>query len=95
MVLKYRPKFFRDLAKIKGREKELCLAVENAILNLQNASSISEIQNLKRLEQYEVHYRIKIKLDKKRTFRMGLIIRGNTVWLVRLLHRDKIYKEFP
>ncbi|MFH1004311.1 MAG: type II toxin-antitoxin system RelE/ParE family toxin [Bacteroidota bacterium] len=65
------------------------------ILNVKNANHISKINNLKQLEKYSVRYRIKIKITDKRTYRIGVIIRGNIIWFVRLLHRRKIYKQFP
>ena len=95
MELKYRPSFFRDISAIKEKDKKLMRAIEKTILQLQKANNIYEIPGLKKLKQYKVHYRIKIKLDTKTTYRLGLMIRGNTVWLIRFRHRDKIYKLFP
>ena len=94
MVLKFEKKFYRDLRKIS--DKELVASIlPQIILNVKQAKNVYEINNLKQLEKYTVRYRIKIKLDEKRTYRIGLVIRGNVVWFVRLLHRRKIYKEFP
>ncbi len=94
MVLKYDKKFYRDLNKIS--DKELVSEILPKIIrNVKSANHISEIGHLKQLEKYSVRYRIKIKITDKRTYRIGVIIRGNTVWFVRLLHRNKIYKQFP
>ncbi|MBI5218863.1 MAG: type II toxin-antitoxin system RelE/ParE family toxin [Bacteroidia bacterium] len=94
MVLKFEKKFYRDLCKIS--DKELIKSILPQIIeNVKQAKDISEINGLKQLEKYSVRYRIKIKIDDKRTYRIGVIIRGNVVWFVRLLHRRKIYKEFP
>jgi mRNA interferase RelE/StbE len=94
MVLKFDKKFYRDLNKISDHEL-VSEILPKIILNVKNASHISEINNLKHLEKYSVRYRIKIKITDKRTYRIGVIIRGNAVWFVRLLHRKRIYKQFP
>ena len=93
MVLLSKPKFNRDVAKI--RNKDVALSLAAVLYNIKTAKDISQIHNLVKLEKYSVHYRIKIKLDKKRDYRLGIIIRGNTVWLQRFMHRNKIYKLFP
>ena len=93
MELLSKPRFTRDISKIKN--KDVAMALAAVLYNLKSAKDISQIHNLVRLEKYSVHYRIKIKLDKKRDYRMGMIIRGNKVWLERFLHRNKIYKLFP
>ena len=93
MELRYKPKFTRDIKKIKDKETANALAL--MMYNIQKARNISGIYNLKKLDDYSVHYRIKVKLDKERDYRVGIIIRKNTVWLLRFLHRNKIYKEFP
>ncbi len=93
MVLRYKPKFTRDIGKI--RDKEVTKALALTMYNIRNSRIVSDIYNIKKLDEYSVHYRIKIKLDKEKDYRVGIIIRKNTVWLMRFLHRDKIYKEFP
>ncbi len=94
MVLKFDKKFYRDLNKIGDKELTAEI-IPKVILNVKKARDISEIGHLKHLEKYSVRYRIKIKITDKRTYRIGVIIRGNAVWFVRLLHRTKIYKQFP
>jgi hypothetical protein len=40
--------------------------------------------------------RVEVKVETpKRKYRIGAIIRNETIWLVRFLPRKKIYKEFP
>ncbi len=94
MVLKFDKKFYRDLNKINDKEL-ISEILPKIILNVKKANDISEINNLKHLEKYSVRYRIKIKITDRRTYRIGVIIRRNAVWFVRLLHRKKIYKQFP
>ena len=93
MELLSKPKFNRDISKIKN--KDVAMVLSAVMYNIKSAKNISNIHNLVKLEKYSVHYRIKIKLDKKRDYRLGMIIRGNKVWLERFLHRNKIYKLFP
>ncbi len=94
MVLKFEKKFYRDLNKINDNEL-VAKIIPKIILNVKYAGNISEINNLKQLEKYSVRYRIKIKITDKRTYRIGVIIRGSAVWFVRLQHRKNIYKKFP
>lgn len=94
MVLKFEKKFYRDMRNLNDRRLTNEI-LPKIFLNIRQAKNIAEIDNLKHLEKYSVRYRIKIKLDNRRTYRIGLIIRGSVVWFVRLLHRRKIYKEFP
>ena len=89
MQVEFKGKFRRDLSKIK--DKQVIRAVISAIENVEGASRIAQIQNLVKLKEYEVHYRIEIKGN----YRIGVIIRGEKIWFVRVLHRNKIYKQFP
>ena len=61
--------------------------------NVENAQDISQIHRIKRLVKFESRYRIKLFLDKKRDYRIGIFIHKNTVWFTRFLHRMKIYEE--
>ncbi len=86
-----KPSFNRDT---DFRDKELKSALEKKILQIIAAKDISHITGLKLLREYSHHYRIKVIIPKH-SYRIGAIIRGNKVWLVRFLSRKKIYKEFP
>lgn len=88
MVLKFRGQFNRDL-DIKNRE--VLEKVFAAITNVKAATSINQIQQLKKLRLYKTHYQIKIAED----YRIGVIIRNKTVWFVCFGHRNTIYKYFP
>lgn len=55
-----------------------------------NAQGIDKISNIKKLTGYKNAYRIKLG-----DYRIGLIISGNQVELIRFLHRKDIYKYFP
>ena len=88
MELKYKGQFIKDIDIENGK---VLNAVKDAILNVKNAKKISQIHNLKKLKKYSVQYRIKISVN----YRIGLIIRNNSVCFVRFGHRNTFYKYFP
>ena len=92
MRSKFKPKFWRDINKVKG-DKELMVALYRVFLNVENAETVSGINNIKQLVKFKSRYRIKLSLDKKRNYRIGLYIHGSMVWFARLLHRSKIYDD--
>jgi len=80
MELKYKGSFKRNF---QTNNRKIIEAVYEAVMNVKNASSIEQIQNLKWLRKYKTHYRIRV------------IIRGTIVWFARFGHRNTIYKDFP
>ena len=88
MELRYRGQFNRD---VDISNRKVLEAVSSVILNVEKASGIFQIQNLKKLRKYKVHYRIKVAED----YRIGVISRGDTVWFTRFGHRNIFYKDFP
>jgi mRNA-degrading endonuclease RelE of RelBE toxin-antitoxin system len=94
MDVRYKPSFSRDLRKIKS-DSELVRLLFNTINNLKAAKNIEGIYHLKKLEDYTIFYRVKIKLSEKREYRLVVAIRGNIIWLLRFLPRHKVYDEFP
>ncbi len=92
MRILVKPAFDRDIDKVKN--KLLLQELDKKILQIEKADSIENITGLKLLRTYKVHYRIKVETTRQK-FRIGAIIRGNAVWLVRFLPRKKIYELFP
>jgi mRNA-degrading endonuclease RelE of RelBE toxin-antitoxin system len=89
MELRFRGQFNRDIA---GQNRILSEAISDTIVNVKNAPSPAQINNFKKLRKYRTHYRIKVLGD----YRMGVIIKGKTVWFVRFGHRNIFYKKlFP
>lgn len=80
--------FEKDLRKIKSKplDKKVALLIRELLA----AESLIEIRNLKLLKGADVHYRIRIG-----DYRVGLILAGKTIVLVRILHRKEIYRFFP
>ncbi|MEJ8817187.1 type II toxin-antitoxin system RelE family toxin [Lacibacter sp. H407] len=80
--------FEKDLRKIKSKplDKKVALLIRDLLA----AESLTEIRNLKLLKGSDVHYRIRLG-----DYRVGLIVSGKTLILVRILHRKEIYRFFP
>ena len=92
MKIVVKPAFYRDISKI--RNKELRTSLDEKISQIEKADGISQITGLKLLRTFKVHYRIKVETSKHR-YRIGAIIRNETIWLARFLPRKKIYRQFP
>ena len=92
MEIRFKPKFWKDIQKVKN-DKEVVTALDKVFSNVEKAKTIQEINNIKKLDYYQTRFRIKIYFDKKRDFRIGLYIMGNTVWFAGFLPRKKIYEE--
>ena len=92
MQFKFKPKFWKDIVRYKN-DGEIMSAINKVFTNVEKANRIDEINNIKELEKFNARYRIKLKLDKKRDFRIGVYIHGKTIWFARFLHRQKIYDE--
>jgi mRNA-degrading endonuclease RelE of RelBE toxin-antitoxin system len=84
--------FKRDVARIKTLS--LLIALREKIDQIENAPTPQHITGLKLLRGYTTHYRIQVRTEVL-SFRIGAVIRGNTIRLVRFLPRHKIYKQFP
>ena len=89
MIVAFKGSFHRDASNLNDRLVKN--AAREVVLRVKAASHISQIQHLVKLRQFNVHYRIEIVGN----YRIGIIIRNNKVWFVRLLHQSKIYREFP
>ena len=80
--------FQKDFRNLKNRN--LANDIIEAIGNIQNASSISEIKNIKKLSGYKTAYRIRCG-----SYRIGVVIENDIVAFVAFDHRKDIYKKFP
>ncbi len=79
-------KEFRKLANIRNLAK----LVNNAIENVLNVKTVSEIKNLQKMTGYKNYYRIRIG-----SYRIGVKIVNDTVIFSAFDHRKDIYKHFP
>ena len=88
MKVKVDKSFEKDTNKIHDSAilKKIALCIEQVI----SSDSIRQIQNLKKLQGFKNHFRIKIG-----DHRAGLIIKNDEVIFERFLHRKDIYKYYP
>lgn len=84
--------FDRDIDRVK--DKELRIALDEKLGQIEQAKSIENITGLKLLRGYSHHYRIQVK-TKDMSYRIGAVIRKEIIWLVRFLPRKIVYKKFP
>lgn len=89
MKVEFKKSFAKDLKK-KSDDRKLLDKVKQIIEYVDHADDISQISNLKKLKAQGDFYRI-----RSGEYRIGLIIEGDTVIFVRLLHRSEIYRYFP
>lgn len=82
--------FFKDLDKLKN--KSLHTKIDEVIEEIKNASTLSEIKNLKKLSTGKIKdcYRLRIA-----DYRIGIRFIGSRIVFVRILHRKEIYQFFP
>lgn len=92
MKLVIKPAFKRDRHKIG--DTALLEALATKLELMEKAPTIEHITGLKSMAGFTTLYRIYVK-TAKHSYRIGAIIRGNTIWLIRFLPRNKIYKQFP
>ncbi len=80
--------FAKDTDKIK--DQSLKGRIADVIGLVQQAKSIQEITNLKKLKGEQQYYRIKLG-----DYRIGIKVDNDTVDFIRFLHRKDIYRYFP
>jgi mRNA interferase RelE/StbE len=88
LKVEFKTSFLRDLKNIA--DKTLKERVREMILQIENAPSLQQISNLKKLKSGPGYYRIRIG-----DYRLGLTLDGDTIVLVRFLHRKDLYRYFP
>ena len=90
MKTKFKDSFLKDIRSIKDRK--ILSRLEKFILTVENIDDLSQIPNLKKLKGQEskIYYRSRVG-----NYRVGLIIRQDTIVFVRFLNRKEIYRYFP
>lgn len=88
MTIDYKASFHRDIKKLK--DKEQAARLKEIIAEIKTAKNLSEIKNIRKMEGSPNHYRIKTGY-----YRIGMVLSGDTVVLVRFLNRKEIYRYFP
>jgi addiction module RelE/StbE family toxin len=88
MEVVFKESFLKDLRRIK--ERALARRVKEVIESIEQASTLQEIANLKPLKNSTGYYRIRLG-----DYRIGLHVEGETITLIRFLHRKEVYRYFP
>lgn len=88
MKITYSGYFGRQLKKIK--DKAVLEDIHTAILNVESAQNIKNIDNCKKMSGYAHAYRIKIG-----QYRIGITIENGIVDFCAVAHRREIYRVFP
>ncbi len=88
MKTRFRSSFATDLAAIGSAG--VLHRIKRAIEHVEQASTLRDIPNVKRLDARGKYYRIRVG-----DHRLGLVVEHETVTFVRCLHRKEIYRYFP
>ena len=89
MIIEFDKSFEKSLEKI--RNKSLFQKIEKVIIDFENAKSLTDLPNVKKLTGYKIYYRLRIG-----EYRLGFEkISENTIRFIIVAHRKDIYKTFP
>jgi len=88
MKVEFDKSFLKDLKNLPDKETKKQL--QTLIESIEQVDTLEEITQLKKLTGYDHYYRVRV-----RDYRVGLLVQGEVVWLVRCLHRKDIYRYFP
>jgi mRNA interferase RelE/StbE len=88
--VEFRKSFEKDIGKI--RDGELLARIKDTIEGIENAESMSEVNNVKKLKAEGDYYRIRLG-----DYRIGFTLdeESESIVLVRILHRREMYRYFP
>ena len=89
MELEFRASFIRDLRRV--RDHSILGRVSALIEELEAAERLADISNAARIRSDQGrYYRFRIG-----DYRVGAVLEGQMLTLVRILHRRDIYRYFP
>ncbi|PZO45799.1 MAG: plasmid stabilization protein [Leptolyngbya sp.] len=89
MKVEYRKLFLKDLKNLK-KQPVYQQIYELSFNMLDSCESLQALPNLKALVGTSNRYRIRVG-----DYRIGLELNGDTVELMRVLHRREFYRYFP
>ncbi len=87
MEIEIKKSFAKDTKKL---EKNLKKEILEFIEEVEKADKLDELQNVTKIKGYSNFYRIRFG-----NYRLGFHFEGETITLIRFLHRKDIYKYFP
>ena len=79
-----------ELDLIRLRDEALLERIKAAISEVENTEAMEQLANLKKLKADGDYYRIRLG-----DYRIGIVLDGDAVIFVRVLHRKDIYRHFP
>jgi mRNA interferase RelE/StbE len=89
MKVEFDKSFEKSLDRI--RNKTLYPGIERVILEFEEAKSVNEIQNVKKLTGFRNYFRVRLG-----EYRIGIeTIDKNTIRFIIIAHRKEIYRLFP
>ena len=88
MKVEFRRSFTKDLKSVS--DKSLLKRIKETIETVEQAETLKDLPNRKKLKSEGKHFRLKIG-----DYRLGFALENETVIFVRFLHRKEIYKFFP
>ncbi len=89
MELEFRASFIPDLRRV--RDHTVLERTSSLIEELEAAESLASIPNTARIKTDKGrYYRIRIS-----DYRLGVVLEGGILVLVRILHRRDVYRYFP
>jgi len=86
--VKFEAKFAKDLRAI--REQKLLNKVKEIIEDCKSASSLSDMNHVKKMQGYDNFYRIRLG-----EYQIGIELVDDEIIFTRFLHRKEVYKYFP
>lgn len=90
MKTEFKDSFLKDIRAVK--DKKLRSRLEQFILAVEKTDNLSQISNLKKLKGQKNNFYYRSRIGN---YRVGLIIKNDTVIFIRFLNRKEIYRYFP
>lgn len=84
--------FLKDFQKdlVNSRDKQLAKIILDSITLFENAKSLDNVPNVKKLKGHSTAYRY-----RKGKYRIGFFFEDNTIIFAAFAPRNKIYRKFP
>ncbi len=90
MKTEFKNSFLKDIRTIK--DKDLRYRLEQFIVAVETIDNPIDIPNLKKIKGQKSNFYYRSRIGN---YRVGLIIKQDTVVFVRFLNRKEIYRYFP
>ncbi|MCA6380017.1 MAG: type II toxin-antitoxin system RelE/ParE family toxin [Cytophagales bacterium] len=88
MITAFKKSFLKSVQSV--RDKKLRELIVQCINEVETASAIQSVSNIKRLKGHREYYRIRLG-----NYRIGLKVESDVVLFVVFENRKDIYKNFP